>query len=131
MMIKMNIPSRIDGKYNPEYSRKLYHANKEKEQERSRKYYQVNRDKILERQRKYNKNNPEARRMTEKNHRAKYPERYKARYRANYHVSLGLYCETCGSTEDLQRHHSDYSKSLEIIFVCGKCHGELHRGGDK
>jgi formylmethanofuran dehydrogenase subunit B len=36
-------------------------------------------------------------------------------------------CSICGIlTDDLEFHHSDYSKPLEGIWVCKKCHGKIH-----
>jgi hypothetical protein len=35
-------------------------------------------------------------------------------------------CSKCGSTENLERHHPDYSKPLEFIVLCRKCHRTLH-----
>ncbi len=35
-------------------------------------------------------------------------------------------CQTCGTTANLQRHHPDYSKPLEIQWLCKKHHLELH-----
>ncbi|MDD4804270.1 MAG: hypothetical protein PHN69_03775 [Candidatus Pacebacteria bacterium] len=34
-------------------------------------------------------------------------------------------CEICKSTENIQAHHKDYSKPLEVDWVCQKCHVEL------
>ncbi len=34
-------------------------------------------------------------------------------------------CEICGSAENTQGHHSDYSRPLDVIWVCQKCHAEL------
>lgn len=31
-------------------------------------------------------------------------------------------CEVCGSKENLELHHPDYSKPLEVITLCRKCH---------
>ena len=37
----------------------------------------------------------------------------------------GLSCETCGSMENLQRHHKDHGKPMEITVLCRKCHGRV------
>lgn len=34
-------------------------------------------------------------------------------------------CKQCGN-EHSQMHHEDYSKPLEVIWLCRKCHLELH-----
>lgn len=53
----------------------------------------------------------------------RYPERIKARKKVAYAVKTGKlvrseYCELCGSKEDLQFDHRDYSKPLEVHTVC-------------
>ncbi len=37
------------------------------------------------------------------------------------------YCQICGDEAKLQNHHHDYSKPLEVIFVCRMCHGLMDR----
>lgn len=38
-------------------------------------------------------------------------------------------CEVCGS-EDVQAHHPDYSKPLDVMWLCSKHHAWIHdRGG--
>jgi hypothetical protein len=37
-------------------------------------------------------------------------------------------CESCGEKNaNLHKHHHDYSKPLEVTFLCTKCHGLEHR----
>ena len=33
----------------------------------------------------------------------------------------------CFSTENLHGHHCDYDKPLSVVWLCAKCHAELHR----
>lgn len=57
------------------------------------------------------------------------PEKYKA------HVTLGnavrdgkidkpLFCSDCGEKRKLHAHHNDYSKPLDVQWLCVPCHGK-------
>lgn len=35
-------------------------------------------------------------------------------------------CEVCGATEDIHAHHDDYSKPLEVRWLCARCHRIEH-----
>ncbi len=36
-------------------------------------------------------------------------------------------CSVCGTTENVEKHHPDYSKPFEVVFLCRPHHRELHR----
>ena len=52
------------------------------------------------------------------------------RMRTNYAVRSGKLtrqpCEVCGDPKS-QAHHNDYSKPLEVRWLCSQHHGEQHR----
>lgn len=58
-----------------------------------------------------------------------YPEKWRARQLLRYAVKIGqikkMSC-ACGKKET-EGHHPDYSKPLEIVWLCVKHHHELHR----
>lgn len=36
-------------------------------------------------------------------------------------------CSECGTAGPVEKHHHDYSKPLEVVWLCKQCHGLLHR----
>lgn len=67
--------------------------------------------------------------------RARHPEKAAARNALNNAVRDGKiwkpeFCWECGHRFDREKitgHHPDYSKPLEVVWLCFKCHGEVHR----
>ena len=61
--------------------------------------------------------------------RAKHPEKYKARTAVGNAMRSGkltkLPCNGCGNPE-VQAHHNDYSKPLDVVWLCTRCHGKHH-----
>lgn len=59
----------------------------------------------------------------------RYPEKWRARQLARYAIKIGQIikqpCEVCGEMK-VQAHHEDYSKPLEINWVCIKHHREKY-----
>ncbi len=57
-------------------------------------------------------------------------KRRKARSDANHAIRDGKLtrksCEVC-SREDAQMHHHDYSKPLEVKWLCCRCHWDEHK----
>jgi formylmethanofuran dehydrogenase subunit E len=59
-------------------------------------------------------------------------EKYYARKELNAALKRGditrpSACEECGRDVKLTAHHGDYSKPLEVRWLCYECHGKLHR----
>lgn len=49
-----------------------------------------------------------------------------------YHIKAGNVkesniCEECGSMKYIEAHHPDYSKPLDVIWMCKKCHKRIHK----
>lgn len=74
-----------------------------------------------------------ARKRADQNTRAKLkadPQKGRARAAINRAVKKGQIarqpCEECGSSP-AQAHHEDYSKPLDVRWLCTRCHGLEHR----
>lgn len=67
----------------------------------------------------------EYRKYCEKN-----PEKVKAHRILNYHIKLGKIkrsgCQVCGISINVCGHHDDYSKPLEVKWLCPQHHKEIH-----
>lgn len=55
----------------------------------------------------------------------------RARDKTNTAIRHGLLekktvCERCPSTKNIEKHHPDYDKPLEIVWLCSICHGLEH-----
>ena len=59
------------------------------------------------------------------------PDKYKAHMAINNGKRAGLVtkkpCEVCGTTKRLESHHDDYSKPLEVRWLCSVHHSEIHK----
>lgn len=71
-------------------------------------------------------------------------QKYQTLYRNKHPDRVGIYlkvkraiasgeiikpkvCCICGATKKLEAHHYDYTKPLEVIFVCSHCHKVIHK----
>jgi hypothetical protein len=102
--------------------RKNYHTHIE----RADRYLWINRKKILQQRQAY------AKTKAAKRVRKKYVDanRFKlvAQEKARQMISLkDKQCQVCGTTKNLNRHHEDYTKPLEVIILCYRCHKKHHR----
>lgn len=67
-----------------------------------------------------------------KHYRQKYPEKYKAHNLVNNalrnkKLTKPKKCSRCGKHTDLlHAHHTEYSKPLDVQWLCSTCHGEEH-----
>ncbi len=108
-----------------EASKEYQRNNREKVREQKRKYASKNREKLLSKNRAYNKSHPELKR---KRYTA-YPEKSKARMLLAHAIRDGCIkrepCEICGDIKS-EGHHDDYSKPLDVVWLCRKHHCERH-----
>lgn len=100
--------------------RKWQAANPERMAENDRRWKAANRDKV---------------RRSDARMRAKYPLKIKARRAVNYAVRSGKLirpdtCSSCGAGGRIEGHHPDYTKPLEVVWVCTPCHAEIHKNGE-
>ncbi len=73
--------------------------------------------------------NPEKYRARERAYARPHDEKYKARVILNSAVRSGIIirpdqCSRCGKAGRITAHHSDYSKPLDVEWLCYECHGE-------
>ena len=82
----------------------------------------------------YQKNNPDKFRAYKKKWELNNPEKRNATITVNNHKRDGKLiskpCLICGD-KNVQAHHEDYNKPLEIIWLCDKHHKELHKNRRK
>ena len=101
-----------------------------------KKYHKehYHRKKEVERVKGWKKNNPqrvkELQKIALKNWREKNEHKIRAETKAykNIPIPKNQLCEICKKNIATERHHEDYSKPLEVMFVCNKCHNRIHRG---
>ena len=60
------------------------------------------------------------------------PEKNKAHFLADKAIRNGKLkqepCLVCGAKERVEKHHNDYSKPLDVIFLCSAHHSAIHFG---
>ncbi len=64
--------------------------------------------------------------------RGRNPEKWAAHLKVNNAIRSGKlarqsHCSKCGSPYNVQAHHEDYSKPLDVVWLCSRCHMARHR----
>ena len=113
-----------------ESSKSWKQKNKKRHCELNRKWEQKNREKVNKTKSLWRKNNKEIYNESRRRWKRKHPIAHIAHYMVNNEIYNGklikLPCEICGTTNNIHAHHPDYSKPLNIIWLCRKHHIELH-----
>ena len=117
--------------------RAYYEANKEKEAKRVKAWCGANKEKLAGAKKAYIQT-PEGKAVHDRSTR-KYSKKYPLRKKANRAVAIAVRagrltsqpCEVCGIIEDVNAHHDDYSKPLDVRWLCRYHHNEFHNSGDK
>ena len=65
-------------------------------------------------------------------YRRKNKAKVQARNKVHYHIKVGnmtrpTQCKNCQSVGHVEAHHEDYSKPLDVIWLCKPCHVEADR----
>lgn len=80
--------------------------------------------------REYVKRNPDKRKKSSSEWGKRNRKKRAAQGLLWYHISKGHIqrkpCEACGNPQS-QAHHYDYSKPLDVTWLCSICHGKEHR----
>lgn len=88
-------------------------------------------ERFKEYRRRYEQASTEKRKETLREYRQKNPLKTNARQAVRRAVLRGKLmrqpCQVCGATDKVQAHHHDYSKPLDVEWLCPKHHGEEHR----
>lgn len=79
----------------------------------------------------YQRSHPEVVRAAKRRYEERNPEKRRAANIANNALRDGKLvrqpCEVCGSTERVHKHHDDYSRPLDVRWLCPKHHAEHHK----
>lgn len=92
----------------------------------AREKYQAEHPEVVERcKKRWAENNPEKIRESTRKYRESNPEKYAAHVAVGNAVRDGKLtkkpCQSCGA-EEVEAHHDDYSKPLEVVWLCKPHH---------
>lgn len=112
------------------YRKRYYQEHKEGNLKHSKEWTEKNRDKHNEYCRKWTRRNIDKVNEYQKRTRGEHPEKYRAQAIINTRIARGKLqkpnvCQVCGKEGRVEAHHADYSKPLDVIWCCKKCHYHL------
>lgn len=91
-----------------------------------------NPEKVKENNKKDSQKHKERKNKQQKKYIKKYPKKVIAHSKSNYYIKIpkGYLCIKCNKELATEKHHNDYNKPLNVIFLCKTCHTKIHRGGN-
>lgn len=100
-------------------------------QDRNRRYAE-NPEKDREIRRRWTKANPEKNREIHRRWKKANPEKHVAKNAVKYAIRAGKlvrpdHCSKCGKRCKPHGHHDDYSRKLDVRWLCPLCHGRHHQ----
>jgi len=119
-----------------ENARENYWKNTERKKQQATDYYYANHEKRKKQKREWELKNKEKMIAYRKKYAVEYKKRKhleeKARWILHNAIKKGEIkqiktCEECKTKGLMHAHHEDYSKPLEIIWLCHQCHFIRHR----
>ena len=95
-------------------------------------YGPAHRPETAVRARRYRQRHPGRLRAAEARWQAKHPEALSAKHAVYAAIRRGdltrpSTCERCGAGGATNAHHADYSRPLDVVFLCGICHKAEHK----
>lgn len=120
-------------KQNVDRVRKWRAENAEKYKLSQTEYYQKNKKALYAKHCDWRKRNPKAVSSETAKYRIKHPSKRAATCALNNAVRDGritkpITCQVCGLTGiRIHGHHEDYSKPLDVLWVCPLCHSLIHQ----
>ncbi len=97
-----------------------------------RKYLQTDEGRAAKRKYRQSERGKETIRRSSRKRRQLYPEKAKARSDVSNAIRDGKltrpsHCESCLKKRFTESHHEDYSKTLNVDWLCTECHRKLER----
>lgn len=104
--------------------------NLEASRERCRQYRRKHRERLGEQNRRYYRAHAKGIIARNRQYQDENPERYAAHRAVASAIRRGdlirLPCAHCGSPDNIDAHIEDYSKPLDVVWLCRRCHSRLH-----
>lgn len=106
-------------------------TNRESREASVRKYREDNREKTREANRRYRRSNPERVLEITQRYREANPEKHRAHAQVHSAIRSGRLvrpdqCLNCRADGPLHAHHPDYSRPLDVEWLCPGCHKAAH-----